>query len=76
MPTAFLTTKPKSMFKQFDVVRVINENYSNIGIHKGDTGAVLEIYDDKCCEVEFCDENGITYALQTLYMKDLELTVL
>gem|GEM_PF-2731959 len=61
------------MFKLFDIVRVINENYSSIGVHRGDTGTVLEIYDDKCCEVEFSDKNGMTYVLQTFCMKDLEL---
>ncbi|QIZ08231.1 DUF4926 domain-containing protein [Priestia megaterium] len=60
--------------KQFDVVK-IKKDYSIEGITKGQTGTILEVYDDNHFEVEICDRNGITLFLGTLSRDFLEVVV-
>ena len=59
--------------EEYQTIKILNNNYHEDGIQKGDIGCILEIYDKNSCEVEFSDENGITYALQVIKSKDFEV---
>lgn len=52
-------------------VKVINDNYLEKGIKAGSVGYVIEVYDEKFCEVEFSYENGITYGLCAVNISDM-----
>jgi hypothetical protein len=58
--------------KQFAVVKIKKDNPIE-GITKGQTGTILEVYDDNHFEVEICDSNGITFFLGTLSRDFLEV---
>ena len=58
----------------YQTVRMKNNNYLADGIRAGDTGTILEIYDDTHCEVEFSRPDGTTYALQAIRCEDFEIT--
>lgn len=49
----------------FDVVALL-ENIENQRVGIGQVGTVVEILDKNVFEVEFCDNNGQTYALLAL----------
>lgn len=57
--------------KMYQLVKMKNNSYEADGIHSGDIGTVLEIYDDVACEVEFSYPDGTTYALQSIRNEDL-----
>lgn len=41
-------------------VKLLTDRYVDWGVSKGDTGVVIEIYEDKGYEVEFMDAQGNT----------------
>ena len=55
----------KEKIKILDVVAIL-EKVPEERLDKGAIGTVVNIYNDKFCEVEFSDLNGQTYALLTL----------
>lgn len=57
--------------KMYQRVKMKNDRYLSDGIHAGDFGTVLEIYDDVAYEVEFSYPDGTTYALQSIRNEDL-----
>ena len=59
--------------KEYQRIKMLNNNYSSEGIFKDAIGYILNIYDEYYCEVEFSDENGITYALQAIRCKDFKV---
>ena len=61
------------IMKEYDRIVMDTDSYINDGIKKGDTGYILEIYDSNYCEIEFSDNNGITYALQSIACKDFHV---
>ncbi len=48
-----------------DTVALVSD-VPEIGLAKGEVGAVVEILSDDAVEVEFCDESGHPYGLHTL----------
>ncbi len=54
----------------YQCIRMKNDRYAADGIHAGDEGTILEIYDDTACEVEFSHPDGTTYALQAIRCED------
>lgn len=59
--------------KIYDRVRLLTDKFSGEGAKKGDIGYIIEMYDDRNCEVEFSDsKTGITYAQLVVEQKDLE----
>ena len=56
--------------KEYQRIQMLNNNYCQDGIFKGAIGYILNVYDDNYCEVEFSDGEGITYALQSIDIKD------
>ena len=66
--------KPEHIAIQpYQLVRMKNDRYASDGIHAGDVGTVLEIYDNIACEVEFSHPDGTTYALRSIRTDDLEI---
>ena len=62
--------------KFLDEVRVINNNYLNDGVKKGDIGTIIFswiTYIGNCFEVVFSDSTGKDYADILIYVGDLEL---
>lgn len=56
--------------KELDVVR-LKEDYKEI--NKGIKGAIVLLYDDKNCEVEFFDKDGDTIDVVMTPLNKLEL---
>lgn len=56
----------------YDVVALKND-FPEYGLVKGQRGAILEIYNEKYVEVEFCDNMGITLYLGSFCKDNLEL---
>lgn len=56
--------------KEYQKIIMINDKYKADGIRKDAIGYIVNIYNEKHCEVEFSDENGITYALQAICCDD------
>lgn len=56
--------------KLLDVVALI-ENLPEQNLAVGQVGTVVEIHDNQVFEVEFCDNEGRTYALVALHAKSL-----
>jgi len=48
-----------------DVVALL-ENYPNSGLSRGQVGTIVEVYEPGVFEVEFSDNQGRTYALETM----------
>jgi len=48
-----------------DVV-ALTENLPDLGLHKGQVGTIIEVYEPTVFEVEFVDLKGKTYAVETL----------
>ena len=56
--------------KLLDVV-ALTENIPERGLARGQVGTVVEIYGPDAYEVEFCDDDGRTYALLSLHANQL-----
>ncbi|MCF8037699.1 MAG: DUF4926 domain-containing protein [Desulfohalobiaceae bacterium] len=63
----------KMKIKLLDVVALTGD-IEKRGLVKGQVGTIVEILDDGVYEVEFCDNDGRTYA--TLALRDDQLMVL
>ncbi len=50
---------------------VLERNLTEHGLHNGDLGAVVEIYEPNGLEVEFVTASGKTQALVTLNVNDV-----
>lgn len=50
---------------------VLNKDLPDLGLKRGDVGAVVEIYSSDALEVEFVRGSGETQALVTLKKRDL-----
>ena len=59
-------------FNVLDVVALLHE-LPEKNILKGQVGTIVEKLDDNVFEVEFCNNNGETIALETLSAKELFL---
>ncbi len=57
-------------FKLLDTA-VLNKNLPDLGLKRGDVGAVVEIYASDALEVEFVRGSGETQALVTLKKRDV-----
>ncbi len=57
-------------FKLLDTA-VLNKDLPDLGLKRGDVGAVVEIYSSEALEVEFVRGSGETQALVTLKKRDL-----
>ena len=58
--------------KVFDVVELVTD-FPEYKLVKGERGTILEIYDDRYCEVEICDDQGRTIYLGTLPLNNLSV---
>ena len=59
-------------FNVLDVVALLHDLPDN-NIVKGQVGTIVEKLDDNVFEVEFCNSNGETIAIETLQAKELFL---
>jgi hypothetical protein len=57
-------------FKLLDTV-VLDRDLPEVGLRRGDLGAVVEVYDDDGLEVEFVAASGRTQAVVTLQAMDV-----
>lgn len=57
-------------FKNLDTV-VLNRDLSEVGLRRGDLGAVVQIYEPDGLEVEFVTASGRTEALLTLKVDEV-----
>lgn len=57
-------------FKLLDTV-VLDRDLPEVGLRRGDLGAVVELYDDDGLEVEFVAASGRTQAVVTLQATDV-----
>jgi hypothetical protein len=57
-------------FKLLDTV-VLDRDLPQVGLRRGDLGAVVEVYDDDGLEVEFVAASGRTQAVVTLQAMDV-----
>ena len=57
-------------YKTLDTV-VLNTDLPDLGLRKGDLGAVVQVYDPDGLEVEFVTASGRTEALVTLKVDDV-----
>ncbi|MFZ2727813.1 MAG: DUF4926 domain-containing protein [Methylococcaceae bacterium] len=58
--------------KLLDVVALL-ENIPNAQLYRGQVGTIVEVYEPDIFEVEFCDTQGQTYAVQSLTANQLLL---
>lgn len=58
------------MFKVLDTV-VLDKDLPDLGLRRGDLGAVVQVYEPDGLEVEFVTASGRTEALVTLNVKDV-----
>ena len=58
------------MFQPFDIV-VLQSDFPEHNLHKGDVGVVVELYPQDGLEVEFVTGAGKTQALLTLKKEDV-----
>lgn len=56
--------------EEYQRVRMLNNKYASDGITKNAVGYILEIYDEKYCEIEFSAEDGSTIAVQSINRDD------
>lgn len=56
--------------KEYQRIKMKNDKYISDGIFRDAIGYIINIYDDKYCEVEFSNETGETYALQAICVDD------
>lgn len=59
-------------FKLLDVIALLKD-LPGKNLRKGQVGTIVEMYDNKNFEVEFCDKKGETIALLRLNTKDVLL---
>ena len=57
-------------FKVLDTV-VLEKDFPDLGLQKGDLGAVVQVYEPDGLEVEFVTASGRTEALVTLKIADV-----
>ena len=57
-------------FRNLDTV-VLNKDLSEVGLRRGDLGAVVQIYEPDGLEVEFVTASGRTEALVTLKVDEV-----
>jgi len=57
-------------YKELDTV-VLNRDFPEQGLKRGDLGAVVQVYSDDAIEVEFVTAAGRTQALVTLTTGDV-----
>jgi hypothetical protein len=62
-----------SSLKLLDVI-ALTESLPELGLHRGQVGTIVEVYEPGVFEVEFSDTQGRTYALETL--KEDQLMIL
>jgi hypothetical protein len=58
--------------KLLDTVALL-EDLPELGLHRGQVGTIVEIYEPRAFEIEFIDIQGHTYALETLNAEQLIL---
>ena len=58
------------VMEKYQKVKIINNKYMSDGIIKNAIGYILEIYDEKYCEVEFLAKDGSTIAVQAINVDD------
>ena len=58
--------------KLLDVV-VLLEDLLELNLYRGQVGTIVEVYEPGIFEVEFSDNNGRAYAIETLNEKQLIL---
>jgi len=51
----------------------LERDFPDYGLHQGDNGAVVEVYEPDGLEVEFVSSSGITQALLTLKVNEVSL---
>jgi Domain of unknown function (DUF4926) len=56
--------------KLLDVVALL-EDVPELGLYRGQVGTIVEEYTPEAFEVEFCDSEGHTYAVETLSAEQL-----
>jgi Domain of unknown function (DUF4926) len=56
--------------KLLDVV-ALTEDLPELGLHRGQVGTILEVYEPGVFEVEFSDLTGKAYAVETLNSSQL-----
>ena len=56
--------------EKYQKVKIINNKYMSDGIIQNAIGYILEIYDEKYCEVEFSSKDGSTIAVQAINVDD------
>lgn len=61
-------------FKALDTV-VLNKDLPDLGLRRGDLGAVVQVYEPDGLEVEFVTASGRTEALVTLTVNDVRPVV-
>jgi hypothetical protein len=61
---------PKLPVKLLDVVALL-EDVPELGLYRGQVGTIVEEYTPEAFEVEFCDSEGHTYAVETLSAEQL-----
>ena len=59
-------------FKLLDVV-ALTEDVPAEGLVRGQVGTIVEVYEPSAFEIEFCDNDGRTYALLPLKAEQLLL---
>jgi Domain of unknown function (DUF4926) len=55
----------------YSKIKLLNDNYLEEGVKKGDFGYIIEVYEDGY-EVEFSDKDGNTIALFSVKPKEIE----
>ena len=58
--------------KLLDVVALL-EDIPQLNLYRGQVGTIVEVYEPEVFEVEFSDNNGRAYAIETLEEKQLIL---
>ena len=58
--------------RNYSKVKLLTDNYVNDGVHIGDTGYVVEVYEGKGYEVEFMDEQGNTINSFGVHLDEVE----
>mgnify|MGYP001794513597 CR=1 FL=1 len=65
-------------FSEYDVVAITEDILTSheqtcapILLKKGQVGTVLMIFDDEACLIDFSDEEGQTYAMETVSLAKL-----
>jgi Domain of unknown function (DUF4926) len=58
--------------KLLDTVALL-ENIPDLSLFRGQVGTIVEVYEPGAFEVEFVDDQGQTYALETLNSQQLIL---